>query len=198
MKGRYRGSFEPSTFNDPVAMETSWYPLKSGSANFRIRKLEAINSARMEFKVTIEAKLFCLILVITGMSLLSVPQKIGFLPLLACFAFSSVGAGMLYFASAPIVFDLGQGVFWKGRKAPDQFLHENQLKYFAKIKDIHALQLISEKIYSNRAYFYNYELNLVLKNGKRIKVVDHGNLNKIRADTSKLSRFLNKPIWDVI
>jgi len=72
------------------------------------------------------------------------------------------------------------------------------LPYFAKLEDIHALQLISEYCGGNDGSYYSYELNLVLENGKRINVVDHGNKNKLRKEANNLSAFLAKPVWDAI
>jgi hypothetical protein len=39
-------------------------------------------------------------------------------------------------------------------------------------------------------------LNLILKSGGRINVVDHGNIEKLKEDAQILSSFLSKPVWD--
>ncbi len=46
--------------------------------------------------------------------------------------------------------------------------------------------------------FWSYELNLVLRNGKRINLIDHGNQRDIRWDAGNLSRMIGVPIWDFI
>ena len=61
---------------------------------------------------------------------------------------------------------------------------------------IHALQLVSEHVRGNKSSYWSYELNLVLGDGSRINVVDHGNLDQLRADAQTLAGFLNKPVWD--
>jgi hypothetical protein len=66
----------------------------------------------------------------------------------------------------------------------------------APLSSIHALQLLSEFVSGSKNSYYSYELNLVLDNGSRINVVDHGNLERLRADASTLSQFLDKPVWD--
>ena len=38
---------------------------------------------------------------------------------------------------------------------------------------------------------------MVLKDGTRFNVVDHGNHSQILIDAEDLSAFLGKPIWDV-
>ena len=66
----------------------------------------------------------------------------------------------------------------------------------APLSSIHALQLLSEFISGSKNSYYSYELNLVLHDGSRINVVDHGNLERLRSDASTLSQFLGKPVWD--
>jgi hypothetical protein len=105
---------------------------------------------------------------------------------------------MLYFGTTPIVFDKYQGCFWKGRKVPNGVSDSQGIKYFARLDEIHALQLISEYCRGNKSSYYSYELNLILKNGNRMNVVDHGNPEKLREDTQALSRFLGKPVWDAM
>jgi hypothetical protein len=58
------------------------------------------------------------------------------------------------------------------------------------------LQLIREYISSAKSSYYSYEINLVIEEGKRVNVVDHGNLEQIRKDAGTLSRFLGCPVWD--
>ena len=69
---------------------------------------------------------------------------------------------------------------------------------FAKLDSIHALQLISEYCRGNKSSYYSYELNLVMEDGSRMNVVDHGNQAKLREDAQTLSTFLDKPAWDAI
>jgi len=44
--------------------------------------------------------------------------------------------------------------------------------------------------------FTSYELNLVLKDGSRRNLVDHGNLPALRDDARELAGFLIVPLWD--
>ena len=72
------------------------------------------------------------------------------------------------------------------------------MTHFAGLEDIHALQLISEYCRGSKRSYYSYELNLVLRNGRRINVMDHGDSEKLREDAKTLSQFLEKPLWDAI
>ena len=112
--------------------------------------------------------------------------------------FMAVGMGMFIYGTAPIVFDKGNGYFWKGRKSPQDVIEISSLKKCIQLDQIHAIQLVSEYIHTSKSSFYSYELNLVLEDARRMTVVDHGNLKRLREDAGKLSEFLGKPIWDGI
>jgi len=205
-----QGAFDPSQFDDPVAMQTSWTPAKRGGANFRTHKLVEVNSYRLEFQASLGAKLFYLIFLLAGVGVLVgfsftklssgafsfdmdtiIPFGIGLI-------FAIAGGCLLYFGTTPIVFDKTQGAFWKGRKTPGALSDSQALKHYAELDKIHALQLISEYVRGDKSSYYSYELNLVLENGDRINIVDHGNENKLREDAKTLSAFLEKPVWDAI
>lgn len=202
--------FDPSALNDPVAMQTGWTPAKGGGASFRTHKLVTINPNRLAFRPSVGAVLFYLIFLFAGLGILIgfSAQKISsgglacdvdtILPIAVGAIFAAVGGCLLYFGTRPVVFDRRNGFFWKGRTAPDEVMNRRALKHFAELKEVHALQLISEYCSGNKSSYYSYELNLVLKDGRRINVVDHGSRNKIREDAKTLSEFLKKPVWDTI
>jgi hypothetical protein len=203
-------TFDASRFNDPIAMQTEWTPLKSGGSNFRTHKLVRINNDRIEFKASWGAKLFYGIFILAGFGAMIAfsYQKIGsgdfgmniesLFPLLIGLGFSIAGGAMLYFGTIPIVFDKRFKSFWKGRKSPNMVYDKEELKAFIKLEDIHAIQLISEYISGKKSSYYSYELNLVLKDASRINVIDHGNDSAISSNAKVLSRFLDVPVWDAI
>jgi hypothetical protein len=148
--------FDPSRFGDPVAAQTNWMPAKRGGANFRTRKLIMVTPNRIEFRASLAAKIFFSSFLLGGMgfavgvsishfstgTFLFNPDML--VPLFAGLGFAIIGGFLLYFGTAPIVFDKSRGFFWKGRKARDGVFDSNSLKHFAGLEDIHALQLISE------------------------------------------------------
>ena len=233
-----REMFEPSEFDDPVAMQTDWTPTKYDGKNFRSHKLVELNSERIEFRLTTRAKLSSLMFLVVGfVVVVAYFCKVLFggwqvdgdnLCLLGFgLVIMIVGGSMLYFCSAPIVFDRRRGFFWNVRKNPDLMCEKrnskqadepekvhasehswivgksrNTLKHFAELEKVHALQIIAE-LCSNKTErgrrtktYHSYELNLVLEDGKRINVVDHGDQDSLREDAGTLSAFLGKPIWD--
>ena len=193
--------FDPSTFNDEVASKVAWSPAKSGGASFRTHSLERVDSNRLEFKASAGAKLFYAVFLLVGLGIV-----IGFtvgaglrgnvVPVLVGTVFAVAGGAMFYFGAAPIVFDKRKGSYWKGRTSPYDVRHTSELKHHAPLGRIHALQIISEYVRGNKSSYYSYELNLVLKDGSRINVVDHGSRSGLRTDAATLSDFLGVPVWD--
>ncbi len=205
---RERVPFDPSRFDDPMAARTEWHPAKSGGANFKTHNLVQVNSNRIVFRSSIGARIFYSVFILMGLGAsigFSYPQIVegtisftldSIMPILIGSIFTLVGGLLLFFGTKPIVFEKGSGYFWKGRKNP-QFNHNvNDRKDYTKLREIYALQIISEYIRGNKTSYHSYEINLVLNDGSRINVVDHGKIEQIRKDAAKLSQFLRKPVWD--
>jgi len=201
-------NFDTSAFDDPLALQTDWSPLKGGGSNFRTHNLLSENYNRTSFKASFGAKIFSSVFILAGLGLpssqiYSAFQNGGaifdgdFLPLLLFGSvFSIAGAALFYSYAKPVVFDKTNGFFWKGWKAPGTTAIENPDKHSARLSNIHALQIISEYVRGDKKSYYSYELNLVLKNGSRLNVIDHGDVYRIREDAEVLSQFLGKPVWD--
>ncbi|MCK5895511.1 MAG: hypothetical protein KAG20_01835 [Cocleimonas sp.] len=199
-----------ASFNDPIAMKTEWRPAKRGGSNFATHSLVIIDESRIEFKATSGAKLFYFLFLIVGIGMISFVIFLSIdsafsksiLFFLVALLFSIAGFLLFYFGTKPIVFDRKKGCFWIGRKPPKMLSPSKKSAFF---EQIYALQLISETCHSsassthqrNRSY-ESYELNLVLKDGQRINVVDHGDKQTLRKDTATLAQFLHKPIWDAL
>ncbi len=169
-------------FGDPLAEKTSWLPLKPGGANFKTNILKEIHPGRLEFRASGGMKIFSGIFAVIGISVLAVklakfpphPHKEDWFLLAFGALFALVGLGMLFFGSIPA------------------------MKNHTKLNRIHAIQLISEFCSGDKSRYYSYELNLVLEDGSRLNVIDHGNVEAVRADAKKLAGFLGKPLWDAI
>lgn len=200
--------FDPSKFNDSLAMQTEWNPLKGGGSSFQTHKLVQVDYSRLEFKSTIGAKIFSLLFLLVGVG---VPLFIGiqsyegtgsffrsemiYLTLFGLI-FLAAGGWMLYTFTKPVIFDRTLGMYWKGWKAPKSYLAQNSVDEGSRIGNIHAIQILSEYIRGDKKSYYSYELNLILKDGSRMNVIDHGNPVKLREDAKILSEFLGVPIWD--
>jgi len=200
----------PQQDGDPIKARTEWTPAKGGGANFCTHKLVQIDSNRVEFRPSAGAIVFYLIFLLVGLGIglgatasnilkgtLAFNQNT-ILPVVFGAIFAAAGGAMLYYGTAPIVFDKRHGYFWKGRKNPDEVADKRSLKHFAMLNDIHALQLVAERCTGKNSSYYSYELNLVLNDASRINVIDHGNLKRIQEDTATLATFLDQPVWSSI
>jgi hypothetical protein len=193
--------FDPSIFNDELAMQTAWLPAKSGGTNMSTHSLVEISPKQVEFKARGVALIFPWVFMVLGAGItVAIGMSLGgllqndltflYFGLPAGVSFFFIGFLILRNYITPRIFDLSTGYYWKGRKT-----HTNMesVKEHCRLSDIHAIQLLQEYV-GNR--YYSYELNLVLKDGNRLNVVDHGKLSLIRTDAEQLGQFLNVPVWD--
>jgi hypothetical protein len=212
IKSALKGTSTPldlKQFNDPLAEEIEWTPAKSGGTNVCTHRLHIGFDNTALFKATLSIYLFTGIFIVMGVFAILAPfigmlssgkLETNFLiPVIIGIVFCSIGIFMNRLFTAPVTFDLDSGYFWKGRINPNNvFDIESRAKEYALIKDIHALQILSEYCSGGKnSSYYSYELNLVLKDGARKNVVDHGNIKKLREDAEKLADFLNVPVWDI-
>ncbi|TQV75956.1 hypothetical protein FKG94_15185 [Exilibacterium tricleocarpae] len=231
LEGLYnrRGSFDASAFDDPVAMETDWWLIEPRNGGLRLHKLVNSGLDRVEIRTTMAGKAFCLIFVLIGVFLIGyffyglfdgLISALSALPALSVGLIFS-GAGIFFFRlmSKTLFFDKNKGFFWKGDVELDMGGNNSSLEYFHKIKNIHALQLVSEghRVSTRNKKFVRitYELNVVLKDARRLNIARVGGGgkikkgqeinsvstrqgNKLKDDAVALSRFLNKPVWDTV
>lgn len=205
----WKPSFDPSKFEDDVALKTEWAPLKRGGTNFKTHKLVERNYTRIEFKSTIGAKLFSLLFFSIGVGIpiifgremihefADIYQSDFIFIFLFGLIFATVGGWLFYSFAKPVIFDKTLGLYWKGWNKPKHYMAKVEGEISSRIGDIHAIQIIPELIRSDNRSYVSYELNLVLKDGSRMNVVDHGNPLQLRSDAQKLSEFLGVTVWDV-
>ena len=201
---------DPWSFNDPIAVQTEWTPLKRSGSNFRTHKLIMIDSNRIEFRSTFGMKLFSLIFLIVGATMVvyffykffpfnqsEYEIKDWLLLLIGC-VFGGAGVYLIYESIRPCIFDKDKGYFWKSNISIDENNREQKNKEFCKLEDIHAIQTLSELCKGNKSSYYSYELNIVLKDGQRLNVEDHGNDSWVKRDADKLADFLDVQVWNAI
>lgn len=191
-------------FNDEIANRTEWFPLKSGGANFKTNILVKVSSSIYRYQLSLGGKIFIGIFAVVGLAtgvggLLALigGTMIGLFFLLFGTVFSGAAYLMYRTMGAHIIFDATLGFLRRGKELPKlsgDIQKKNDLIYF---NDIHAIQIISERVRSKNGSYLSYELNLILKDASRFNVVDHGNYAQINEDAQTLSSFLGKPIWDV-
>lgn len=202
-----------TTIDDPVAKRTGWGPASGGGASFKEHKLVEVSPRRLEFRIALAARVFYYTLITVGVGCLGIALYFfmtgargeGGLFAMLSFLPGLIGGLGSYFTGRPRVFDLDTGWYWKGRKPRDAEDLE-QRNNCTSLKNVYALQILGETVHtpssgtgsdwSAGSTFDSYELNLVLNDGSRINVVDHGNIDTIRCDAARLSEFLGVPLWD--
>jgi hypothetical protein len=208
-----RAPIDPARFGDPLALKTEWSPCKGGlgggGGNFQAHNLVEVDPDRLQFRATTQGILFAIPFILIGvvvgvLALISIaigmrlPTKnfTGFIVLAVALLFSAIGAGFLYSVTTPIVFDRRKGLFWKGRKEPDETSPRDSLKAATNLREIHALQLVSDF----RGRRLCHQLNLVLTSGDRLHVVfyEFGGRDRLRKDAAILAGFLKTPVWDAL
>ncbi len=207
----------PEHLTDPLAQRIEWTPLKSGGTNFRTHKLVEVGAHQVRFQITGWATAFCLLFIAMGGGLAVgavfacieanasddgewfAPIFMGIMGLIFAFA----GLAMLLSMRRPACFDRSCHLFWKGKEDISAVLPAelDAREDLIRLDHVHAVQILRELCTSTsskgqRSHYWSYELNLVLDDGRRVNVVDHGNLPKLQEDASLLARFLDRPLWD--
>ena len=196
----------PARFNHPLALAIEWTPLKGGGATFRTHDLHLVGAGRIEFRQSVGFRLFLGLFMVAGVILfvLNLPG----MPMHAAIG-SKVLRGIVMIASAlvavcmavvlirrdSVVFARTEGFFWSGRRKGARLPARH-----CALDTIAGLQILAERIsdVGDGRRRWSYELNLVLNDGKRLNVVDHGSLEDVRAAAEKIQMFLptRPPIWD--
>jgi len=202
--------FDPTTLNDDVAMKTEWTRAKDGGASRQIYEFVQEASHKLEIKVKASSYLFPIIFTLAGF----IPMIMGVIfyfkfqdwkiaLFMIPFGFTFIAVGVFTFLSykKSHFFDKSNGYYWKGKEGA-----VDSAKHKCRLIDIHALQIIQEHIVRNsnsssgssgQTSYTSYELNLVLKDGKRFNVLDHAGKQLLMEEAEKVSQFLGgKPVWD--
>ncbi|WP_020402869.1 hypothetical protein [Gracilimonas tropica] len=192
-------------FDDPIAKRIDWSPLKGGGTNFKTHTLVK-DIYRMSYKASKGALLFGAVFAVFGAG---IPGWILYENFIQGYSIShtenliiggfgvlflGVGIFMLKRFTNPVTFDKHIGFFGKGKKEPELYGRDNP-KEALRISDIHALQLVTERVKGDKSSYFSYEINIVTKDGKRMNVIDHGDHQSIYEDIQTLSTFLDVPIW---
>lgn len=192
---------------DPIAAKTEWGPLVHGGSSFKARCLVQTQPERFEMQASKAMALFCSVFIGIGvlacaggvwLFLRHAEEMIIAILMLSGFSFAMGGAFLYRVGHTPIVFDRAKGCFWRDRKSPDQVFDPTTVKDYTPLSNIHAIQLLSERVRTKESSFISYELNLVLKDASRRNVVDQADIASLRKDADTLARFLGVPVWDYV
>lgn len=176
-----------------------WTPLKGGGSNYRTKKFKMVSDKKVIFEPTKLNYIFPIIF--CGMPLLFVSiiassgERPPFFVYLMLLLFFSIGIAVGYFLLQPVTFDFERNIFYKGYKPSGRVVNLSEVKGIQIINEYVVSTSTSSNGSRNTSRFYSYEINLVLTDGRRVNVVDHGDKNSIIEDTKSLARLLNVPVY---
>jgi len=145
-------------------------------------------------KPTISSLLFCVIYIIVGLFLLTLAlivyvkkNQIDFAIFLGGLGISIATFGFTLIKPfvKQVIFDKNTGKF------------KNNIDRSVKIENIVSLQIVNKMIISKHGLSYPcYELNMLTKNGRRINILNHNDLEQLTSDAEKLAEFLSVELID--
>lgn len=188
--------------DDPIASKVDWTPLRHGGSNFRTSHLEKISSNLLEIKPSIYMLLFLGVFFLIG----SILMVLGLLEsdyLRAIFGLVFILAPLKFIAHSLRIVQI-DAIQKQIKHKKNVFLEklDSSSPISEHFKEIHAIQVVGEYVSSNSgsssstSNYKSFEINLVLKNLRRVCLIDHGGHNTILNDAKTISQFLNVPLWD--
>ena len=102
------------------------------------------------------------------------------------------GIGILWISSLKNEFDLNSKRYRKKEVNLEQWLKVTE--YDVPFSDIKAIQVLEKESHSSDSDIICYELNIVLKNLKRINIVPHGSIDAIKEDAELIAEHLDIPV----
>ena len=146
-------------------------------------------------KPTISSLLFCVVYIVVGLFLLLLAaivyfnnKQVDLTIFLGGFgvAITTFGFTLLQPFMKQVFFDKDAGKF------------KNNIDRSVKIDNIISLQILNKMITSKHGLSYPcYELNLFTKNGRRVNVLNHNDLEQLTSDGQKLAEFLSVELIDL-
>lgn len=107
---------------------------------------------------------------------------------------------LFHFLFRSYIFDFQNWYFYDTRLTKKLFELLPKEKYKDKIipiKEIQALQIISERVHGKNTSYTSYELNMILKDSSRVNIIDHWNLDEIRKNAENLTNKLWVKVYDL-
>jgi len=196
----------PAQFNDPVALQTEWKPVRTSRSGASSNKLIQRDANLLIYKPSIMGWIMGIIFGLIGASgiaaFLIMADDQPYLLLAVGLLFAGVGVLIFFQASTPVAFDKSLGMFYKGRKQ-QRLADATDTKHTALFSDIHAIQMLSRLESSSNdnsptRYYTVYDLNLVRHDGQRLYVTTYGKSERAREDARMIAEFINAPVWDGI
>lgn len=184
--------------DEAIAQQISWKPIQNNGNPVTNMILKSIEGT-LEFHLNIVSRFFYFSLIILGLvftlyatvELLSYNFQSTLWSILLGFTLTGVGIYMFSRQALPHVFDKNKNLYFKENENLER---EDETPLNA----IRALQVISYTQEEKGKSVQQAELNLVLKNGKRVYVCSYNEneYERVEEDAKKIAQYINKPIWN--
>ena len=179
-------------FAEPAKQDTG--PLVPGGTSFQITKLifrQDSIAVRMTWKFYLFMSIFTALFGIPIFIFIFGDKDIPWVFPCIFTIFEAFFLGVIIYSfvkrSYPL-FDMVDGMFYpKGFTRDGSGISFKQLDY---------LQIITERCHTKNSSYDSYELNIVLKDGSRHNIIDHGSRKLFFADAKLLSQRLSLPLID--
>jgi len=191
---------------DPIAKAIEWNECAEGGGGVGHR-LCYVGSSRIELRPVHPRSWYIVTLLMAAGAAAFIYLETGSIDkglwaLLGGMCLSAMGWLLFHLGLKLVVFDKSVGFFWQGGKRHDQFSGDHPRKCYGRINDVYALQLILTYYTTglpqdeNSRTYPQYQINLVMKNGTRINVVNYSDFDMLSKTAEALAMFLEKPLWD--
>ncbi|CAA6798548.1 MAG: Unknown protein [uncultured Sulfurovum sp.] len=189
--------------NDTIAQKISWKPLDDNKTPIQGLKLVLVNTHRLEFRISILDKVFYMFIILVGIGILGYSIKVLFVLKFDAFLLSLVVGASFLFAgshmwkrhSTVLVFDGIKKIYFEDDK---------NYEFYTTIPfdRIYAIQLLSYTRTGTGSEDTSSrwcDLNLVLDDYSRIYVCSYNKqYKKIENYANKISKLINKPVWNAL
>lgn len=200
--------FNPSVFQHELALKADWFPLQKGGHPFRTHQLEQTDE-KVTYKLMPLTILLGIIMILAGIIIPTMMYLDGdttsqLSPFGVFLIVEASAAFLIYTIAMPVVFDFKRGYFYRGYLSKGDMAQQKRVKEYCKIEDIAAIQLVSELCSTstdesgNKRGYKSFETNLVLKDGKRLHLIDHPNKELTITEAEELADLLQVPLWNSI
>ena len=148
-----------------------------------------------DLKPTMSSLAFCLVYIVVGLFLLVLAavvyhnkKQLDFTLFLG-----GLGVAILTFGITLIMPFVKQVTFDKNIGS-----FKNNIDRKVKLENIISLQILNKMVTSKHGLSYPcYELNMLTKNGRRINVLNHNDIDQLLSDAEKLAEFLSVELIDL-
>ncbi len=188
----------------------AWTPVNTGSGNFHSHDLVSPGDGRMAFQPSRRFRIWSLLmlgigplLIWAGVALLRTALREGdddlvtpVVLIVAGITLPVIGAFLRGPGAIPIVFDKRLGHCWKDKRSPETTARRESLGSWTPLNRIAAVQWLRWTLQGRHGTHLIHELNLVLRDGSRINLVDHRSESAMGDEAGRLAGFLGVPVWE--